>query len=333
MSNPIPRRNILYGYPNPNTALFPEPVRSAVAPTIYDFNEIGTEWIDLTHNAIYFLTSITNGQAIWSNVTGGAATFTNLVVTGTSDLHGAVHMYSTLLVDGAATFDNTFTVAPGGGQVNIGNDAVAGQLNIGTGAASKIVILGSTYTTSSTTIQSGSVGLALTSGVGPLNISIDTANTTISIATGAAVKLVTLGSLNTSSATHIQSGTGGISLATGATTPGLIGATPDLATVASPTATATVNSRVIEATFTGFTTANGGYQTFVIASSLILATSATLVNATNLNASTNGAAVQIAGIIQAAGSLTISLLNNGLAGSGGNLGAGDNVIITVWILN
>ena len=62
---------------------------------------------------------------------------------------------------------------------------------------------------------------------------------------------------------------------------------------------------------------------------LVLTTSAVQVTVTNLNASGNGAFLTITGIIQAAGSIIVNTANNG----GGALGSGDNVLVSVWVLN
>lgn len=104
---------------------------------------------------------------------------------------------------------------------------------------------------------------------------------------------------------------------------------PQTATAASPTAQVTMNARVGVATFTGFTTADGGgQQDFTIINSYVKTTSAVLVSVANLNASANGAALTWA-TTQSNGDLFVLVTNNGL----GALGAGDNVLITFWVLS
>jgi hypothetical protein len=75
--------------------------------------------------------------------------------------------------------------------------------------------VGSTAGTSSTTIQSGSGAISLTttngaltanSGTGNLGVSTDATTTTVSLGTGAGVKTVLLGSTNSTSTTTIQCG-------------------------------------------------------------------------------------------------------------------------------
>ena len=148
----------------------------------------------------------------------------------------------------------------------------------------------------------------------------------INLGTGAAAHLVTIGSTNGAAATTIQGGTGGIVLSP---TSGNMSAAPATQSVASPTASATQNSRLFSVTFTGFTTAAAASQNFTITNSTILATSGVFLTVTNLNASTNGAIMTLDGITQAAGSLVVHTTNNGA----GALGAGDDVIITGWVIS
>lgn len=101
------------------------------------------------------------------------------------------------------------------------------------------------------------------------------------------------------------------------------------ATAASPTAAVTSNSYSIVATFTGFTTAAAGSQAFTINNSLITLTSGVEVTVTSLNASGNLAVLTLDGIVQAEGSIIVNVTNNGA----GALGAGDNVIISVKVIN
>lgn len=111
------------------------------------------------------------------------------------------------------------------GAVTFGNSTATETHALANGAGVKTVTLGSTNTTSATTVQSGSGALNITatngaltinSGTGALGISTDASATTVSFATGGAVKTVTLGSTNSTSTTTVQSGTGGVSITTAA---------------------------------------------------------------------------------------------------------------------
>lgn len=115
------------------------------------------------------------------------------------------------------------TGAPAASTIGFSTDANTATINLGTGAAVKTVTLGSTNTTSATTVQSGSGALNITStggaqthnsGTGAMGISTDASATTISIGTGGAVKTITMGSTNTTSTTTVTSGSGGVQIGT-----------------------------------------------------------------------------------------------------------------------
>lgn len=124
-------------------------------------------------------------------------------------------------VPGGAVTLNTGTQS-----LSLSSDASATTVNVGTGAAVKTVTLGSTNSTSATTVQSGSGALNVTStngamtinsGTGALSVSSDASATTVNLATGAAAKTVTLGSTNSTSSTAIKSGSGNVAINSGFT--------------------------------------------------------------------------------------------------------------------
>lgn len=117
---------------------------------------------------------------------------------------------------------NQIILNAGTNGVAISTDASAATVNVATGGAVKTVTLGSTNSTSATTVQSGSgvlnvtaTGGALTinSGTGALSISNDASATTVSIATGGAAKLTTLGSTSGASSLALKYGTADFTLA------------------------------------------------------------------------------------------------------------------------
>jgi hypothetical protein len=120
--------------------------------------------------------------------------------------------------------DGGIEMNSGSGTINISANAANTAVNIATNATVvKALTLGSLNSTSSTAIQGGSNGIALTatngaitanSGTGTVGISTDATATTINIATGAGVKTTTLGSGNGASATTINCGTAGLALGT-----------------------------------------------------------------------------------------------------------------------
>lgn len=151
--------------------------------------------------------------------TGGALTGSSFTLSGGT----------TGLSFGGSGSTETLTFAgitANGGTVSLATDATTSTINVGTGAGVKTSTLGSTNTTSATTVQSGSGALNVTStngaltvnsGTGTMGISTDASANTVNIATGGAVKTVTLGSTNSTSSTAIKSGTGNIALNSGLT--------------------------------------------------------------------------------------------------------------------
>lgn len=325
------------GLDNALQALAPQPIQANRAPLTTDTAPIGTLWCYPATEQVWVNDGIVNAASQWLSISGGAGSFCDLTVTGTC---GATNIQGGAF--GVTIDSNTGT------DINIGtsNNAAIGIGN-GSGTTQDVSILGGSGSGAilisanggNVTVNSGGGNEAfnttngtftVATGTGAVTISGDAAANTIHIGTGAGVKTTAIGSLNTTSSTAIQSGTGGISLSSGATTKGLISAAPATPTAAYPTASVTANSRLIQATFTGFTTSDsGGIQAYTINSTEILATSACIVTVTNLNASTNGAFLTVDGIIQNVGSLVITTANNGA----GALSTGDNVLITVWVLS
>jgi hypothetical protein len=105
-----------------------------------------------------------------------------------------------------------------------------------------------------------------------------------------------------------------------------VGAVTQTATAASPAATVTINSRSGQATFTGFTTASGATQAFVIDDTYV--TAASNITATIQNGGTNTEAIMvISSIVPAAGSFTVNTAN------GGSEALNGNVVITFQVTN
>jgi len=143
----------------------------------------------------------------------------------------------------------------------------------------------------------------------------------------AAVITISVGSTNSTSALTLQAGTGATGLKLSAA--GNVQMVPATSSTASPTASVTMNNRVGVATFTGFSTAAAGTQAFTVSNSTVLTTSGIIVTVQNLNASTNNAQMSLVGITQSAGQFIVNTKNNG----SGALGAGDNVLITFWVIS
>lgn len=174
------------------------------APASTDINwPLGKRWVNTSANSEYSLTSVSasNGalSANWTVSAGGSL----LLSTLTGDSGGAISPSS-------------------------GNITVAGTANqittTGSGSTitwslpSAITAPGSLTTTTGLTAGSGftvSAGaVAITTGTSAINISADAAATTINLGTGAGAKTITIGSTNTTSATNLTAGSGGVNCAT-----------------------------------------------------------------------------------------------------------------------
>jgi len=174
-------------------------------------------------------------------------------------------------------------------------------------------------------IGSSSAGaITITSGAG--NVSIVGGGNALHLGDDGAANAVTLGSTTAGAATTIKGGTGGIVIMP---TAGNVSMAPATDTQAAPTAASTLNSRVGCVTFTGFSTAAAGVQALTITNNKVTATSCMLVQVTNLDASGNHAKMTMTAVRQAVGSFIVDTTNNGA----GALGAGDNVLVSFWILS
>jgi hypothetical protein len=165
------------------------------------------------------LTVVSDGTGALNIGTNATAHTTTLGSTTTTATTGIQSGSGGITV--ATSSNGTFGLTTGTGTISISTDATATTLNIGTGGGVKSTFLGSTNSSSATTVQSGSGALNVTStngaltinsGTGALTISGDSAATTVAIAQGGAVKTLSMGSTNTTSVTTIECGTGGCSV-------------------------------------------------------------------------------------------------------------------------
>lgn len=103
------RDNTVYGYPNPQATLFPDPIVLARAPVNgSDQGEIGQPWINTATNTVYFMTN----NSVWTTITGGAGVFSTLTVTGLSTL-GPVTQVGALSMNATGTANSTIGNATG----------------------------------------------------------------------------------------------------------------------------------------------------------------------------------------------------------------------------
>ncbi len=96
-----------------------------------------------------------------------------------------------------------------------------GAIGVGIDATAKVVTVGNHTGATAVDINAGSggVGIAalngavqITSGTGQMDLGSDAAATVVNLATGAAVKTVTVGSITSTSATTVRGGSGGVAL-------------------------------------------------------------------------------------------------------------------------
>ena len=324
-------------------------IGNATAATSVVLNA-GTGAVDIGANAIAHATTI-------GSVTGAAAT-TLQAGTGALIVNGG----GVLTIDSA----DALTIESSAGTIGMGVDAVAQNINIGTGAAARTITIGnatdatsvvvnggtgacsfgsnatahattigSVTDASATTLQAGTGALTV-DGLGiididaagaiginsdgaAINIGTDADAFALNLGTGAAAKAVALGSTNTTSATTIQAGSGGIVL-----TPalGIMTAAPLEASVAGVSLTASAN--LASCTFTGQTTASAAEQVFTITNTICTTTSMLFVTASNLGA--NDAQMTVTRVEPKAGSIEVTLSNEGAAALNGN------VVINFWLI-
>ena len=118
--------DIVYGFSQALTSVFPAPILSQRDPTTSDKKKIGQIWINVSTSNAFIETSIINNSATWQEF-GGGGDFTSLTVNGLSLLTGTTEINTT---GGATT-----TIGTGGtGAVDIGNTtgntAVTGSMTV-----------------------------------------------------------------------------------------------------------------------------------------------------------------------------------------------------------
>lgn len=174
--------------------------------------------------------AIGTGAAARTITIGNNTTTTTLQLTsGTGDI--TLTSADAVVIDAAGVLELNSSA----GVIGIGNDAVAQNINIGTGAAARLVTVGNATTTTGVAITSGTGDIALnsqdavsvtavgavdidTAGVvsinstaGALNIGNDANAQAINIGTGAAARTITVGNNTTTTALNLTAGSGEIS--------------------------------------------------------------------------------------------------------------------------
>jgi len=241
----------------------------------------------------------TAGVAVGSNaiahpvvvgsVTGAANT---TVQSGTGDFLITAGGILDVNATGAVTIDST------GGDISIGAGADAFDLNLATGAAEKIVVIGNATGASSATVNVGT-------GASGFAANATDHTTNVGSATGV-------------SATTISAGTGGLTLAAA----GIVDV--PAATDTQAGAAVTVNANVGYGIFTGLTTAAAASQELAVTNAVCTVGSVILCTLSNFGV--NDAQCTITRVVPAAGSFTVTYQNLGAAALNGNL------VLSFWIL-
>lgn len=120
--------------------------------------------ISTSSNSI--ISANTNGHIALTPNGSGSVDITNAnIISGSSSVTSETIGTITITSGSIATTNNSLTIATGTGNVFFGTDAAANTVNIATGLASKSLNLGSSNTTSTTVIRSGSGNITNNNGL------------------------------------------------------------------------------------------------------------------------------------------------------------------------
>jgi hypothetical protein len=148
------------------------------ASSVLDIQSNGTVWKQINKNFEDAANKTFNGNVVISSISGNTTTIGNAT--------GAI------------------TINSGTGNLNIGTDGTANSISVGTGSGSKTVTLGSSNTTSFTSIRSGTTGMSFlpqaTTSVGITYTSLNTSANAFNIANAASTGATLLNITGTSAA-------------------------------------------------------------------------------------------------------------------------------------
>ena len=141
--------------------------------------------------------------------TAGSVSIGAGMTTGTITIGGTAETGTITL--GSSSGTNSVLIANGAGAttLSLANVQIAGGVNIATAMTTGNIAIGSAQTSGTLTLGS------IAAGTGAVRIADGTGAQTVTLATGAGAKTLTLGSINTTSSTTINSGTGDILLTNG----------------------------------------------------------------------------------------------------------------------
>lgn len=186
----------------------------------------GTGAINLGTDAVAKTITIGNVTTTTGVVINSGTSGIAMASTGAGDI--SIASSDTVLIDSAGVLELNSSA----GIISIGNDAVAQNINVGTGAAARVITIGNNTTTTGLALTAGTGDIVATSadavtvdavGVLELNssgaaigIGNDADNFAVNVGTAGA-RTVTIGSSTGASSTVIDTGTGACNIGTSAT--------------------------------------------------------------------------------------------------------------------
>ena len=185
------------------------------------------------------------------NITGATALVLNsgtggIALASTTSGDITLNSADTVLIDSAGVLELNSSA----GVIGIGNDAVAQNINMGTGAAQRVITIGNSTSASQVVINSGTAGINIGTNAVAMNVSIgnqtgasavaiDSGTGSITIGTAVA-KTITIGNVTGATAVNINAGSGGSLITTTNSALGLVSGTGTVSISADAAAT-TIN--------------------------------------------------------------------------------------------
>lgn len=271
--------------------------------------------VTLLSSAVDIDSTVGGTISVGPSVTTGSFSIANALTTG-SFVIGNTGSTSA----GTVKADALVLDSKAAGDIKLGHSITTGTIEIGDALTTGSMVIGNTGSTSTVTVKADSL-LLDSKAAGDIKLGHSVTTGTVEIADALTTGTLTIGNHASTNTVNIKSGSGGTNVVSG----GLFAVDFLQATVASPTATAVINGRQCYANFTGFTTASGSSQVFIITNSIITAGSSILVTAINLGS--NDAQMTVQRVLPGAGTVSITLKNNGAAALNGD------VNITMWVMD
>lgn len=255
-------------------------------------------------------------------IAGGLATTDAINLTAAA---GGIDMDSALQTNITSSQDaaDAVRILASAGGIDIDAVGAAAQDITITNTGGSVSVVATEAVADSIVLSSSAGGIDILAPAAGAGLDIDIVNTGGSVnitATEAAANAIVLTASNAAGGIDITTGGGSVDISSS----GFATVVAATDTQASPSATATVSANVGRATFTGFTTAAGASQVFVITNTIVTTSSCVLVTVCNEGA--NDAQMTVTRVTRGAGSMSVTCTNNGAAALNGN------VAINFWVL-